>query len=110
LLKKQFGDRLVIVAFPCNQFSGQEPKSDAQIAAFTKTKGFDGVVNGSGASAVFDFLKVKSKTGGVMWNFYKFVVSPCGTEVTRFTTAATPLTMAKHIAETLRKWDERNND
>jgi glutathione peroxidase-family protein len=46
----------------------------------------------------------------VMWNFYKFVVSPCGTEVTRFTTAATPLTMAKHIAETLRKWDERNNN
>jgi glutathione peroxidase len=105
---------LVIIAFPCNQFGAQEPKSNAQIAEFCKRRGFDGAVmkkckvNGFGASPVFDFLKVKSKSGGIMWNFYKYVVAPDGRQVTRFTTAATPNAMVAHIAATIAKWDEAN--
>ena len=38
-------------------------------------------VNGSGSSPVFDFLKVQSGTGGVMWNFCKYLVAPDGTTV-----------------------------
>ena len=34
MLKKQFGDRLVVMAFPCNQFGAQEPKSNAAIREF----------------------------------------------------------------------------
>jgi len=115
-LKNQFGDRVVIMAFPCNQFGAQEPKSNAEIKEFCDSRGFRGVVmkkckvNGSGSSPVFDFLKVKSKTGGILWNFYKYVVSPDGTEVKRFTTKDTPSALIPHIRETLRKWDELAND
>jgi glutathione peroxidase-family protein len=52
---------------------------------------------GLGADPVFEFLKAKSRTGGVYWNFYKFVVSPDGREVVRFTTAQTPAAMAPAI-------------
>ena len=58
---------------------------------------------------MFDFLKVKSNTGGIMWNFYKYVVSPDGKQVQRFTTQDTPAAMAPHIAEALRRWDEDSN-
>ena len=100
------------MAFPCNQFGAQEPKSNEAIREFTERRGFRGVVmkkckvNGGGASPVFDFLKVRSNTGGIMWNFYKYVVSPDGKQVRRFTTQDTPAAMAPHIAETLRRWDE----
>ena len=112
MLKKQFGDRLVVMAFPCNQFGAQEPKSNAAIREFCERRGFRGVVmkkckvNGGGASPVFDFLKVRSNTGGIMWNFYKYVVAPDGKQVRRFTTQDTPAAMAPHIAEVLRRWDE----
>jgi glutathione peroxidase-family protein len=44
-----------------------------------------------------------------MWNFYKYVVSPDGKQVRRFTTQDTPAAMAPHIAEALRRWDEDSN-
>ena len=110
MLKKQFGDRLVVMAFPCNQFGAQEPKSNAAIREFTERRGFRGVVmkkckvNGGGASPVFDFLKVRSNTGGIMWNFYKYVVAPDGKQVRRFTTQDTPAAMApRHSAAALRR-------
>ena len=61
-----------MVAYPCNQFGAQESGSNAAIKAFTQRRGFDGIVmsktkvNGSGASPVFDFLKVRSKSGGIV--------------------------------------------
>lgn len=33
-LQKRFQDDLVIIGFPCNQFGGQEPGSEAEIASF----------------------------------------------------------------------------
>lgn len=79
-----------ILAFPCNQFLGQEPGSNAQIKKFAQDKGakfplFDKIdVNGGGESEVYTYLK--SYFGGpVPWNFgAKFIVNKEGIPVARF--------------------------
>ena len=58
-------------------------------------------VNGSGASPVFDFLKVRSKSGGIMWNFFKYVVSPDGEHVRCFPTNKTPAELVPTIEKFL---------
>ncbi|KAH9798748.1 hypothetical protein WN943_000202 [Citrus x changshan-huyou] len=73
-----------ILAFPCNQFGGQEPGSNPEIKEFACTRFkaefpiFDKVdVNGPNTAPVYQFLK--SSAGGflgdlVKWNFEKFLV------------------------------------
>lgn len=84
---------LRILAFPCNQFGGQEPGTNEEIKAFAEGYGvkFDMYskidVNGSNAHPLFDYLK--SKQGGTLgnfikWNFTKFVVDKNGIPVARF--------------------------
>lgn len=79
---------LEIVCFPCNQFGGQEPGSNAEIKAFATDKfGFEGVgvnmmdkidVNGAKTSPVWAFLKEKFP-GDVSWNFAaKFIIDKEG--------------------------------
>ena len=38
-LQKKFGDRFTVIAFPCNQFGGQEPGTPSQIKEFIKQFG-----------------------------------------------------------------------
>ena len=38
-LQKKFGDKFTVIAFPCNQFGGQEPGTPAQIKEFVKQFG-----------------------------------------------------------------------
>jgi glutathione peroxidase-family protein len=38
-LQKKFGDKFTVIAFPCNQFGGQEPGTPAQIKEFIKQFG-----------------------------------------------------------------------
>jgi glutathione peroxidase len=95
--KKKEG--LVIVGVPCNQFGSQEPGSAKEIATFCERN--YGVtfpilekqdVNGSGRSALYDYL-VDSKVGGgsdVGWNFEKFLVNKTGDVVGRFPSGVTP--------------------
>eukprot|EP00252_Welwitschia_mirabilis_P023202 TRINITY_DN6514_c0_g1_i1.p1 TRINITY_DN6514_c0_g1~~TRINITY_DN6514_c0_g1_i1.p1 ORF type:complete len:234 (-),score=29.11 TRINITY_DN6514_c0_g1_i1:278-979(-) len=79
---------LEILAFPCNQFGGQEPGTNEQIEQFACTRYkaefplFDKVdVNGDSAIPLYKFLK--SSKGGlfgddVKWNFTKFLVDKDG--------------------------------
>ena len=68
-------------------------------------EGFKGVlmnkvkVNGAGASPVFNFLKAKSKTGAVMWNFCKYLVDKEGQVVARFDPSKFPSDMIPMIQE-----------
>lgn len=101
---------LEILAFPCNQFGGQEPGSNEQIQEFACTRFkaeypiFDKVdVNGGKTAPLYQFLK-KSKGGGlfgdfVKWNFTKFLVSRDGEVVERFA----PTTAPSKIEENLKK-------
>jgi len=82
-------DNFVIVGFPANNFGGQEPGSDEQIAAFCKEN--YGVsfpmmskisVKGSDMHEVYHFLTEKDKNGlqdsEVAWNFQKYLLNKQG--------------------------------
>ena len=108
-LYKTYKDRgLVILGFPCNQFGGQEPGTEAQIKEFcsltypvsfpmfAKTD-----VNGPNTHPLYTFLK-KEKTGilateAIKWNFTKFLVDRHGHVVDRYSPQTTPKNLAPEI-------------
>lgn len=101
-LQREYGDRgLQVVGFPCNQFAGQEPGTNAEIAEFcSATYGvtfpvFGKVrVNGKKKHPVFAALRhtadATGTSGRVMWNFEKFLVAPDGKVVNRFRSPIKP--------------------
>jgi len=105
-LDERFGDKLVIMAFPCNQFGSQEPGTNAEIQKFAEGKGFPGVlmdkinVNGSGLQhPVFKFLKESSgDVSPIPWNFNKFLVRPDGTVHGRYRQDVDIMSLEKDIA------------
>lgn len=102
LYKKYGGDKFVIIGFPANDFGGQEPGSDKEIATFCQ-KNY-GVtfpmmskitVKGEKMSPVYKWLTEKSMNGvadgNVKWNFHKFLVDENGNRVAEFSSSVTPL-------------------
>lgn len=108
-LWKTYGDRgLVVLGFPCNQFGGQEPGSNDQIAQFCETHFsvtfpmFDKVkVKGPGAHPLFDHLTEQKRgllgTKAIKWNFTKFLIGRSGAVLERFAPKDNP-TAGKVIA------------
>lgn len=108
-LQQQFGESkgLRILAFPCNQFNGQEPGSSEEIACYAlKTLGasfdlFEKIkVNGDDAHPLWKFLK--DKQGGTLgslikWNFTKFIIDKEGNPVERFAPTTEPNKMIKSL-------------
>ena len=90
-----------VLAFPCNQFAGQEPGDAEEIKNFCSLNYnvtfplFDKVdVNGKGAHPLFGFLK-RSKPGllrseSVKWNFTKFLVDRNGKVIGRYAPLTKP--------------------
>lgn len=84
-LHKQYGNKVVILGFPANNFGGQEPGSNTEIAEFCqKNYGvsfqmFEKIsVKGEDQHALYAWLK--EKTGQEpTWNFCKYLVKPDGT-------------------------------
>lgn len=92
---------LVVLGFPCNQFGGQEPGTDQEIAQFcsanydVKFPMFSKIeVNGEGAAPLYKYLTaldVQPKgPGEVSWNFEKFVIDRKGNVVARFDPRTAP--------------------
>jgi len=90
-----------VLGFPCNQFAGQEPSSDAEVKAFCST-GY-GVtfplfskieVNGKGRAPLYAWLTGEPTRpdgpGDIKWNFAKFVVDRTGHVVARFDPRTAP--------------------
>jgi len=82
-----------ILAFPCNDFGGQEPGTNEQIQTFCTAnygvtfKLFNKIkVLGTDKSPLYQLLTDNSVTGkgDVKWNFEKFLISKDGKIVTRF--------------------------
>ncbi|XBJ03800.1 hypothetical protein VPH35_022863 [Triticum aestivum] len=100
-----------ILAFPCNQFGGQEPGTNDEIVQFACTRFkaeypiFDKVdVNGNNVSPLYKFLK--SSKGGlfgdsIKWNFSKFLVDKEGHVVDRYAPTTSPLSIEKDIKKLL---------
>ncbi|KAJ7536862.1 hypothetical protein O6H91_12G085600 [Diphasiastrum complanatum] len=100
-----------ILAFPCNQFGGQEPGSNEDIVQFACTRFkaefpiFDKVdVNGENTAPIYKFLK-KEKGGflgdGIKWNFAKFLVDKDGNVVDRYAPTTSPKSIEKDIKKLL---------
>jgi len=88
-----------ILAFPCNDFGGQEPGTNEQIQNFCSSKFgvtfklFDKIkVLGEDKSPLYERLTNNSVTekGDVKWNFEKFLISKNGKIVKRFRTKVEP--------------------
>lgn len=88
-----------ILAFPCNQFGGQEPGTNEQIAEFCSTtfgvtfKLFDKIdVNGKNRSPLYERLTNNSavQNGEIKWNFEKFLISKTGEIIARYASGVEP--------------------
>ena len=90
-----------VLGFPCNQFGGQEPGTEADVKAFCSTN--YGVtfpmfakveVNGPGRTPLYAWLTGQPTRpdgpGDVKWNFAKFVVDRNGAVVARFEPPTAP--------------------
>ena len=100
LYEEKKGSGFAVLGFPCNQFGGQEPGSEADVKQFCTTNYgvtfpmFSKVeVNGSNAHPVFAFLR-RAKAGlmgdRIKWNFTKFLVDREGNVVKRYASTTKP--------------------
>ena len=99
LYEKYKAKGLVVLAFPSNDFGGQEPGSNAEIKTFCERKYkttfplFEKIdVKGDSAAPLYKYLTgLPGKQGGpITWNFNKFLVAPDGTVVEHFDSKADP--------------------
>ena len=99
---------LQILAFPCNQFGGQEPGEAAEIARFcsvdypvTFPVMAKCAVNGKEAHPLYQWLKSQQPgvlgTEAIKWNFTKFLINRQGEVVERFAPQVSPEAMQSHI-------------
>lgn len=100
-----------VLAFPSNDFGGQEPGSPDEIAKFVDSKFgvdfqmFDKVhAKGPEIDPLYRTLTEETPDGirgEVKWNFTKFIVDPEGKVVARFNTKVDP--MAPEVIEAVEK-------
>lgn len=102
-LYRKYQDRLVIVAFPANDFKGQEQGSDQEIAAFCRINygvtfplmKKSTVLKGGAQNEVFRWLTDKRQNGwndrAPTWNFSKYLVDENGILVACFSPYVSPL-------------------
>jgi glutathione peroxidase len=112
-LYEEFHSRgLEILAFPCNQFGGQEPGTPQQIEEFCSTK--FGItfpifqktdVNGPHTHPLFVYLKTAAPgllgTEAIKWNFTKFLIGRDGLPVKRYASASSPASISADIQKLL---------
>jgi glutathione peroxidase len=112
-LWKEYADRgLVIVGFPSNQFGGQDPGSNDQIASFCEMN--YGVsfpmmakveVNGANAHPLWKWLTEEAPgvlgSKAVKWNFTKFLVGRDGQVIKRYAPTDKPESLKKDIEAAL---------
>lgn len=96
-----------ILAFPCNQFRGQEPGTNTQIKDFCSAEYgvtfplFSKIeVNGEEALPLYQFL-TNDDEKPILWNFEKFIVGFNGIVVQRFGTKIKPEELIPEIERQL---------
>lgn len=112
LYGKLHGKGLEILGFPCNQFGGQEPGTETEIAQFCELN--YGVtfpmfakvdVNGSNAHPLWQWMKQQKSgllgIGAIKWNFTKFLIGPDGQVIARYAPTDTPESLVRDIEKAL---------
>jgi len=103
---------LVVVGFPSNEFGGQDPGSNDEIASFCQLN--YGVsfpmmakvkVNGAEAHPLWQWLKAEKPgllgTEAIKWNFTKFLVGKDGAVLKRYAPNDTPESIKADIEKAL---------
>ncbi len=103
---------LVVVGFPSNEFGGQDPGTDGEIASFCQVN--YGVsfpmmskvqVNGAEAHPLWKWLSSEAPgilgTKGIKWNFTKFLVGRDGRVIKRYAPNDSPESITKDIEAAL---------
>lgn len=101
-LYKQHGDKLTVIAFPANNFGGQEPGSNQEIGAFCKDNYsvtfpvFSKIsVKGEDMAPLYKWLTQKEKNGwnedAPNWNFCKYLIDEEGNLQAFYGSAIEPL-------------------
>jgi glutathione peroxidase len=113
-LWRKYRDRgLTVIGFPSNEFGGQDPAPDDQIASFCELN--FGVsfpmmgkvkVNGADAHPLWQWLKHQAPgvlgTEAVKWNFTKFLVGRDGQVLRRYAPNDAPEAIEADIVEALK--------
>lgn len=101
-----------ILAFPCNQFGQQEPKSPTEILQFATTKGVEFrmmekiLVNGPQTHPVYQFLKHVTGVKSITWNFATyFVIGPDGINIEAYS-GVEPMSLKPIIESLLTEGEE----
>ena len=100
-LHDTYGDKIIIIGVPCNQFGNQEPGNKDQIMSFCQAN--YGVsflmtekieVKGTNKHPLYSWLTQKEKNGiknsKVKWNFQKYLVGPNGQLIDYFLSVTSP--------------------
>ena len=102
-LSERYKDKLVIIAFPANDFANQENGSDEEISEFCKVNyGVTfpiakkaGVIKNEDQQLVFKWLTDKNMNGwndqAPEWNFNKYLISENGDLLRYFESSVAPL-------------------
>ncbi len=107
-------DGLMILGFPSNQFSEQEPGDDKEVLFFCQTTydvTFDMFskidVNGDDAIPLYKYLKAQQSgflgSKSIKWNFTKFLVDKEGKVVDRYGSSTKPVSIEDDIKALLRR-------
>ncbi len=97
-LYRRYRDRgLVVLGFPANDFGGQEPGGNKQIAQFCEVNygvsfpmfAKSAVAAGKGANPFYDALAARAGQRP-QWNFHKYLVDRGGEKVLSFASAVEP--------------------
>jgi glutathione peroxidase len=93
------GEGFSVVAFPCNQFGGQEPGSELEIREFCSTR-YDVTfpmaskleVNGPNRHPLYAWLTAPQNghPGDIEWNFEKFLIGRDGQVLARYPSGTRP--------------------
>ncbi|MFM2118717.1 MAG: glutathione peroxidase BsaA [Pseudomonadota bacterium] len=103
---------LTVLGFPCNQFGGQDPGSQAEITAFCQLNyGVDFPVmakievNGSGADPFWRHLCEQAPgllgSQAIKWNFTKFLIGRDGRVLERYAPQTAPARLEADILKAL---------
>jgi len=101
-LNEKFGDKVTILGFPANNFGGQEPGSNDEIASFCKInygvtfQMFEKIsVVGEDQAPLYKWLTTKKANGwneqAPKWNFSKYLINEKGELVKFYGSAVKPM-------------------
>lgn len=100
-LHTTYGDKLVVIGFPCNDFGGQEPGTSTEIREFcSRNYGVTFLitskicVKGKDIAPIYRWLTSKDENGvmdaDIKWNFHKFLIDENGVLIAKFGSKTSP--------------------